>query len=142
MTPKPPGRTGAEWWRMRSIVLAEEKHCHICQQPIDFDAPPKTRWAPSVDHLRPVSRTKHLDPAEQRRLALDRNNLRACHFGCNSRRRDRPVPQSPSRRPKLTSTEDLETIPLPWSRVWFTPIPDRVVLDPVIDPRIPKGSNQ
>ena len=74
-----PGRSGAAWARARKAVLEHATHCAICGRPLNPDAPPRTKWSSSVDHIDPLSRGG--DP-----LALDR--LRPAHYGCNSRRGD------------------------------------------------------
>ena len=66
-----------KWQRLAARVLAEETTCWLCGMPIDFDAPPRTRWSPSVDHVLP--RSLGGDP-------FDRSNLRAAHYGHNSQR--------------------------------------------------------
>lgn len=79
-----------KWRKVRAQVLREESSCWLCGLPIDFDAAPRSSWAPSVDHV--VPRSKGGDP-------YDRANLRACHVGCNSGRRERdPKPDRKSRR--------------------------------------------
>jgi 5-methylcytosine-specific restriction endonuclease McrA len=52
--------------------------CELCGAPIDFDAPPRTRRVPSVDHVVP----RHLGGAELPPL----DELRLAHVSCNSRR--------------------------------------------------------
>lgn len=68
------------WKRLRAQVLREETHCWLCGKPIDFDAPPRSTYSPSVDHV--IPRNKGGDP-------LDRANCRAAHYGHNSARQDR-----------------------------------------------------
>lgn len=83
-----------QWRKLRAQVLKNAQSCAICGRPLDFHAPPRSRWAPSVDHRLPVSATRGLDDSTRRQLALDPQNLVPCHYGCNSRRgdgrRDRP----------------------------------------------------
>lgn len=83
-----------QWRKVRARVLAGAQSCHICGGPLDFTAPARSSWAPSVDHRLPVSATRGLDDDTRRRLALDPSGLIPCHYGCNSRRgdgrRDRP----------------------------------------------------
>jgi 5-methylcytosine-specific restriction endonuclease McrA len=52
--------------------------CELCGAPIDFEAPPRTRRAPSVDHVVPL----HAGGAELPPL----DELRLAHVACNSRR--------------------------------------------------------
>ena len=136
MTPKPPGRTGNAWWRARAIVLAQATHCAICRRPLQPDAPPKSRWSSSVDHIIPVSRTKHLPPDEQRRLAVDPSNLRAVHYGCNASRgagRARKPTEAASRQ-WVAPTDARDMPPMKWSRWWGSPPPQgvRVGRDPKV----------
>jgi hypothetical protein len=52
--------------------------CELCGEPIDWEAPPRSRRSVSVDHIIPVhAGGQHLPPVEELRLA---------HFGCNARR--------------------------------------------------------
>jgi hypothetical protein len=83
-----------EWQKARARVLAGAQWCAICGRPLDFAAPPRSRWAPSVDHVLPVSRTRGMTDPIRRRLATDPAGLRAVHYGCNAKRgngRKRPV---------------------------------------------------
>lgn len=73
------------WKLARNAVLKYASHCAICGYELRFDAPPRSKWAPSVDHVTPLSRLP-LDTAGGRAAALDPDNLRAVHVGCNGRR--------------------------------------------------------
>lgn len=84
-----PWRSGRVWRALQRQVYAEESICWLCHTPVDFHAKPRTRWSKSVDHVKPVTTHPH--------LALVRSNLRLAHYGCNSRRRDKPVEYEPSR---------------------------------------------
>ncbi len=134
VTTKPPGRTGTAWWRARQRVLDRATHCAICKRPLDFDAKPKSSWAPSVDHIIPVSKTKHLSLSQQRDLAVDPSNLRAVHFGCNASR-------GAGRARKPTLAPEGPQPPMRWSRWWASPPPQGVIVgsDPKVyfpgDPR-------
>ena len=94
------GRDDHQYLAARKRVLAGATICHICGGELDFNAPPRTRYSPSVDHIVPVSQTRHLDPQTRRRMGADPTNLRPAHFGCNSRRGDasRTPPRKASRR--------------------------------------------
>jgi 5-methylcytosine-specific restriction endonuclease McrA len=81
-----PGRTGVAWRRVCERVLKGATVCHICGGDLDFDAPPRSRWSPSVDHILPLRAMRGLDMESQRRMALDPANLRPAHYGCNSGR--------------------------------------------------------
>jgi 5-methylcytosine-specific restriction endonuclease McrA len=96
-TRRHPGRSGAAWNRARKQVLANATVCWLCGGALDFNAPPRSRWSPSVDHVIPLSLMRHWDPEEQKRAALDPANLRAAHFGHNSARGNRK-PSQPRRR--------------------------------------------
>ena len=72
--------------QVRDRILAGAQSCAICGGPLDWDAPPRSRWSPSVDHLLPVSRTRDLDESTRQRLALDPAGLVPCHYGCNAKR--------------------------------------------------------
>jgi hypothetical protein len=81
-----PGRGGAAWERARALALANADLCAICGYSIDREAPARSRWSASVDHLVSLKAMRGLDAGEQRQLALDPANLRVVHYGCNARR--------------------------------------------------------
>jgi hypothetical protein len=93
-----PGRSGQRWERVRKQVLASAHLCALCGRELRFDAPPRSRWSPSVDHILPISHMRNLDPATQARLALDPQGLRAVHYGCNARRGTGRTPPPPRRQ--------------------------------------------
>lgn len=75
---RPYRNTGQRQRRIFAEVLAENPPiCCKCGGLIDFDAPPRTSLAPSVDHK---------DPLFMGGVDLDKANLRPMHFGCNSAR--------------------------------------------------------
>lgn len=80
-------------------MLASASVCWLCGRPVDFNARPRSRWSPSVDHVIPISTMKHLPLEEQARLATDPAFLRLAHYGHNSSRGNRrpTTPRSPSR---------------------------------------------
>lgn len=80
------GRVGRPYLRAASLLRAQRHDCWLCGQPIDYLAPPRTRWSFSLDHADPLS--KGGEP-------LDPTNHRAAHYGCNSRRGNRPHPLTP-----------------------------------------------
>ncbi len=78
------------WRTLRAQVLANATHCALCHKPLDFNARPRSTWAPSVDHVVPLALGgSQFDPA----------NCQPAHCGCNSSKRDRltPQPATPSR---------------------------------------------
>lgn len=70
-------------------VYAEESVCWICHMTVDVTLRGRSKWARSVDHVKPVATHPH--------LALDRGNLRLAHYGCNSSKRNAVVEYEPSR---------------------------------------------
>lgn len=85
--------------KVRARILKDASVCHICGHRLDFSALPRSRWAPTVDHLIPVSSLRGLDPRTAQRLATDPSTMRAAHYGCNSRlgARKRTKPKHVSR---------------------------------------------
>lgn len=81
--------TGHQWRKVTRPEILRRDHymCMICGRPLDMNAKPGSRWAPSVDHIVPVSLggTDHPE------------NLRAAHFGCNSSRQAGRPPNRTSR---------------------------------------------
>jgi 5-methylcytosine-specific restriction endonuclease McrA len=69
-------RSSPRWKRARLVALRGATHCAECLRPLDFDAPPRSRWAPSVDHIRALALGG--DPFAP-------SNLRVVHYGCNAR---------------------------------------------------------
>ena len=68
-------RDTRQWRRLRQRVLRGATHCAICHRPLDFNARPCSRWAPSVDHIIPLARGG---------LPFALANLQACHYSCNA----------------------------------------------------------
>lgn len=96
----PPNVTAWEWEKARARVLEYAHACAICGKSLDPDAPPRSRWASSVDHKIPRAVFRSLDLQTQRYLCLDPSNLQAVHNSCNPRKGKRqhrqvaPRPQS------------------------------------------------
>jgi len=87
---------GANRDKVRAEVYKSADHCCYCGRPIDWDADPRSRWAPSVEHLTPRSRGGDL---------FDLANCALAHYGCNARRGNRKAklyveqaPAFPTRR--------------------------------------------
>lgn len=77
-------RNTSRRWRafkrtFKARCKAANKPCHICRQPIDYDAPPQTPDAFEVDHIIPVS----VSPG----LELVPSNAAASHCRCNRQRK-------------------------------------------------------
>lgn len=75
------GRSGKRYLALCARVRARAKRngevCCLCTQPIDWDAPPRTRWSFSVEHVTSLVNGGGL---------LDEANAQPAHFGCNARR--------------------------------------------------------
>lgn len=69
------------WKRLRARRLDAARRvnepCAACGQPLDFDAPPRTRWSASVDHALPRANGGGV---------FDWRNLQPMHYGCNARK--------------------------------------------------------
>ena len=76
-------RRSLAWAALCRQVYAEESVCWLCLQPVDFTAPPRTKWSRSVDHVKAVTTHPH--------LVLVRANLRLAHYSCNSRKGNQAV---------------------------------------------------
>jgi len=76
------------WKRRRQGLRAHAKAnnlpCAECGLPIDWTAPPRTRWSFSADHEHEVQHGG--DP---------NGPLRVTHYGCNSRKGNRPNGNAP-----------------------------------------------
>ncbi len=72
-----PGRVGRPYRRLCARLRARREPCSLCGQPIDYDAPPRTRWSFSLDHINPITRGG---------AVLDPTNAAPAHYGCNSRK--------------------------------------------------------
>jgi len=92
------------WRRAAAAAVADARRknlpCALCGGVVFYDAPPRTKWAPSVDHTRALSRGGE---------ALHRDNLSVTHVRCNSRKGARPSLTS-------SSTSRLETRFVPPAR--------------------------
>lgn len=74
-----PGRNNAAYQRhVANMRAARVQPCHLCHQPIDYDAPANTDDAFEADHKHPTSTHPH--------LADDPTNLAPSHHKCNRRR--------------------------------------------------------
>lgn len=65
----------------REILKRDKGICRICDIPVDFDVHHQDRWAPSIDHIVPVSHMLFADNTSK--------NLRLTHYGCNASRGNR-----------------------------------------------------
>jgi hypothetical protein len=112
------GRNGAEWDRIRKLVLTGTTicampHCKYPGSPLNwndkvFSPNHPTGWRPgptypSVDHMIEVQVTEGWSDAEKRAALHDPRWLRAAHIGCNSSARARKyTPRRPSHSPPPT----------------------------------------
>ena len=82
--------TGHRWRTIKDRFKADSRSrracCHICRQPIDYDAPPQHPLAFEADHYHPV--------ANRPDLAYTYGNLRASHSKCNRARQANPIDTS------------------------------------------------
>jgi 5-methylcytosine-specific restriction endonuclease McrA len=83
-------RSTHRYKQARARFLRSATVCAICGGPFVAGVPPRSRWAVSVDHERPLSELD-LATAEGRALAMDQRYWRAAHVGCNSRRSGRRI---------------------------------------------------
>lgn len=63
------------------LALRDGVGCGICGDLVDFSLPPKSRMAPSVDHIHPRALGGSDDPT----------NLQLAHLRCNQIKNDRPA---------------------------------------------------
>lgn len=78
MVARTAGRSGRPWRRVQAKVYEEETHCYLCGEYVDQTlANFRSGQARSVHHLIP--------PDLAPELALDRDNLRLAHLGCNAK---------------------------------------------------------
>lgn len=75
----PLGRDTRRYRQLRAELFLTRPCCWWCDLAIKWDAPPRSRWAPSIDHLIPLS----LGGAPE-----DPDNMVVAHYGCNSQRRN------------------------------------------------------
>jgi hypothetical protein len=111
-----PGRGGVEWNRVRDRVLAASQVCHVCGRYIDLDADPRSKWAPTVDHLLPIRAIRNLSPAEQKRLALDESLLRPAHVTARPCDGSRPPAKCWPRGLPAWMLSTLPNVPSTWPR--------------------------
>ena len=78
-------RGSAAWKRARVRALRGATCCEICGGAFPPGVRPRSRLAPSVDHVVELARLD-LGSSAGRAMAVDPANLRVVHIGCNSRR--------------------------------------------------------
>jgi hypothetical protein len=96
-------------------VLRHATHYALCGGEFNPDAPPKSRWSKSVDHIIPFSQLAHYDPAERHRLSVDPSNMRPAHLICNSKRGAHSVRG-------VAAVDPVSVEPPPWRGKWMNPI--------------------
>ena len=62
--------------RLLRTARANDEPCCFCGQPIEWDAPARSPWSPSADHVVPVSRGGREYGADV--------EMRPCHLRCNT----------------------------------------------------------
>lgn len=82
------GRQLHAWQKASAQQRALRLPCALCGRPIDYNAPPRTPWAFTADHIIPVSRGGNL---------LNPNNIRSAHNHCNTSRGNREQPPQHTR---------------------------------------------
>ena len=96
-----PNPRGHAWRKLRDQVLANATHCALCGLPLIPDAPPRSRWSSTVDHIWPIALGGDALPP------IDA--LRPAHYGCNVRLGNRTVPRRrgrPSRAAIVNASRD------------------------------------
>lgn len=83
-------RSSPAWKRARLQILRGATHCASCHRALDLTAPPRSSWAPTVDHI--IALVDGGAP-------FDPSNLRVLHNKCNiakenRRRAQRLVPRT------------------------------------------------
>jgi hypothetical protein len=92
--------------QVRKRLIAQAQVCAICGKPLDPNAPPRSRWSTSVDHVLPLKFSRSLPDELRDSYRLDPQHLRVTHLGCNSRRGARRlVKQHVSRQWKPATKE-------------------------------------
>ena len=76
-------RSSSRWRKIAANLRAQRNPCHICKQPIDYDAPPHHPDSFEADHYYPESTHPN--------LATDPANVRASHSKCNRNRGNQPM---------------------------------------------------
>lgn len=77
--------SGRPNWRM--LIARDGRTCHLCGDMVEVEAPPKSPYAPTVDHLVPRS----LGGSD------DLSNLKLAHFRCNVVRGVRALNEPPEK---------------------------------------------
>jgi hypothetical protein len=142
MSRQNPGRHGSAYWNARKKVLRYATSCAICGGDLVPDAPPRSKWSTSCDHIIPLSDLEHYDAAERYRLSVDPENMRAVHLTCNSKRgahsgrapRFQPAPAPVEPEPPYTGKWRNPSNGRPWSTDWYK---DGRGLNPLWDGREP-----
>lgn len=72
-TPHP--RNTYRWKQLRRALFSTATQCALCGLEIHKGLPPRSKWAPSLDHIVPLIHGGS---------PYDLNNLQVVHFRCNS----------------------------------------------------------
>ncbi len=91
MAPKPrPDHDGTHRRQFdinKRKILATQEICGICGKPVDKKLKYPNKWAPTIDHIKPIARGG--DPS-----AL--SNLQLAHWWCNRQKSDKLMMQGKS----------------------------------------------
>jgi 5-methylcytosine-specific restriction endonuclease McrA len=84
---------------MPELRARADDRCELCGEPIDWEAPPRSRRSVSVDHIVPLhAGGQQCPPVEELRLA---------HVGCNAQRGARTRARSREMRRAFVTTVEL-----------------------------------
>jgi hypothetical protein len=99
MTSRNPRDTG-RWKELRAKLIREAERCaepcSICGAAIDYDAPARSKYSASIDHIHPLKRGG---------APYARANLRLTHYGCNASRGAGRTSRAPLNPPVMASAE-------------------------------------
>lgn len=82
-------RTHRRYRTMVARLRSQHLDCWLCNQPIDYDAPPMSKWSFSADHVVPLNKGGHIF-----------GELKASHWICNTSRQDKDVTDWQGKKPQ------------------------------------------
>lgn len=71
--------TKSEFYTMGEIIERDKSICHLCNNIVDNNYPPRHKMSASIDHVIPISKGG----------TDTRDNIKLAHYGCNSRKGNR-----------------------------------------------------